>query len=233
MKPSAQIFFLLIIFPLFMHSCKKQAGPCTGNCATINANGSVINDITNSSAANVPVSLNWFKFSGITPQYEVIAILNSRDDGTFNFTSTIDTSYFKNGYSLLLSAGSNNEYMILGYSGLISKQIGAFDPNAFQGIQFDVFKKATLILQVHRIQSDSFQSFAIYHTVVGDINLYDYNIQSPQDVTQSTSEINVTTVADVFTTITALKTFSNGTNETTTDSIKCSANTSNTFVVNF
>ena len=234
MKFTYKILLTLITVSIFITSCKKQAPVCTGNCGTINANGSVLNKLTTTSASGVPVSLSWVKFVGGFSQSEVIATVNSKTDGSFNFTSNIDTTYFSNGYFLSLSVGKSNDYIILGYSGLIETRTYSFDQNAFQAKQFEVYKKANLKIKLHRTLNDNFQSYAITHSNVTDDFLYDYNVQSPQEVIdRNTSELNVVTVADVYTKIKTVKTFANGTSTITLDSVKCTTSSTSTYDVTF
>ena len=235
MKLTYKILLTILSLSFFINSCKKQAPVCTGNCGTINANGSVINKLTNTSAAGVPVSLNWTKFVGGFSQREVIATVNSKTDGSFNFSSNVDTTYFSKGYFLSLRVGSSNDYIILGYSGVIETRTYSFDQNAFQNKQFEVYKKANLKIKLHRTLNDSFQSYSISHSnVVDNFFLYDYNVQSPQEVIdRNTSELNVVTVADVYTKIKTVKTFANGTSTTTLDSVKCTTNSTSIYDVTF
>jgi hypothetical protein len=213
MKLADHILLPVLAVSFFMYSCEKHAPVCTGNCVAINANGSVVNKLTTTSAAGVPVSLSWVTFSGIFSQSELISKVFSQTDGSFNFTSHIDTGFFSKGYFLSLSVGSNKEYFILGYSGLIDTSEYSFNLNAFQDISFEVYKKANLIIKLLRTLTDDFQSYTITHAnVVDNFFLYDYNVQSPQEVIdKKTSEIDVTTVADVYTKIQTTKTFANGT----------------------
>jgi hypothetical protein len=235
MHQTAKLLLFILSSFLFFNSCKKQAPVCTGNCATINADGRVVNKLNNTSAAGVPVSLSWVKFVGGFSQSEVILTVKSQSDGKFNFTSSIDTTYFTKRYFLSLSAGSNDEYIILGYSGLISTRTYSFDPNAFHGIQLEVYKKANLKIKLNRTQNDNFKSFSISHSnVVDDVFLYDYNISSPQEVIdRNESELNVKTVADVYTKIKVIKAFPNGTSTTTVDSVRCTANSTCVYEVSF
>lgn len=56
----------------------------------------------------------------------------------------------------------------------------------------------------------------------------------PQEVIdRNTSEINIETVADVYTKIKTIKTFSNGASTTTLDSIKCTTNSTSNYDVSF
>ena len=235
MKRSSILLSTYLIFTLFNASCKKQAPACTGNCGTINANGDVINKLTNASAGGVPVLLSWVKFVGGFSQSEVLTTVNSKSDGTFNFTANVDTTYLSKGYFLSLNVNSNKEYIILGYSGLIETRTYSFDHNAFQNVQFEVYRKATLKINLHRTQTDNFQSFSISHSNVdNNFYIYDYNVQSPQEVTDiNKTEIDVLTVADVFTKIRVMKTSSSGTVNSTIDSIKCTTDGTNTYDVNF
>jgi hypothetical protein len=234
MKLTYKILLIILSVSFLVNSCKKQAPACTGNCKTINANGSVVNKLTTTSASGVPVSLSWVKFVGGFSQSEVIATVNSKTDGSFNFTSNIDTSYFSRGYFLSLSVGKSNNYIILGYSGLIETRIYSFDQNAFQNKQFEVYKKANLKIKLHRTLNDNFQSYAITHSNVTNDFLYDYNVQSPQEVIdRNTSELNVVTVADVYTKIKTVKTFANGTSTITLDSVKCTTNSTSIYDITF
>ena len=234
MKHNYKILLTLLLVSIFINSCKKQAPVCTGNCGTINANGTVLNKLTTTSASGVPVSLSWVKFVGGFSQSEVIATVNSKADGSFNFTSNIDTTYFSKGYFLSLSVGKSNDYIILGYSGLIETRTYSFDQNAFQNRQFEVYKKANLKIKLHRTLNDNFQSYALTHSNVTDFFLYDYNVQSPQEVIdRNTSEINVETVADVYTKIKTVKTFANGTSTVTLDSVKCTTSSLTNYDVTF
>jgi hypothetical protein len=235
MKLANNILLPVLAVSFFMSSCQKHAPICTGNCVTINANGSVVNKLTSTSASGVPVSLSWVTFSGIFSQSELISKLPSKTDGSFNFTSHIDTSYFSRGYYLSLSVGSSNEYIILTYSGLIRTNTYSLDLNAFQNIQFEVYKKANLKIKLHRTLNDNFQTYAIVHS---SIEYYtfdnDYYVESPQEVIdRNTSEIDVATVADVYTRIQTTKTFANGTSTITFDSVKCTSTTTSIYNVSF
>jgi|SRR5450631_398004 len=235
MKLADNILLPVLAVSFFINSCQKHAPVCTGNCVTINANGSVVNKLTTTSAAGVPVTLSWVKITGIFNESQLISKLYSKTDGSFDFTSHIDTTYFSKGYSLSLNVGSSNEYIILGYSGLIETRTYSFDQNAFQNIQFEVYKKANLKIKLHRTLNDNFQSYAITHSNVVDNDfLYDYNVQSPQEVIdKNTSEIDVATVADVYTKIKTTKTFANGTSTVTLDSVKCTSNSTSVYDVSF
>jgi hypothetical protein len=226
---------LIILTTFFINSCRKHAPKCAGNCAEINVSGKVINKLTNENAGNVPVTLCWSKFVGIASQSLDITTVKSNYDGSFNFNSNIDTAYFRNGYYLSLIVNSNRQFIILGYSGNISERIYSFDPNAFQNVQFEVFRKANLTLKLHRVQNDIFNAFSIKTSVVVD-NFYltQYSVRSPQEVVaRNTYEIDVSTVADVFTRIRLTKSFSNGTSTTTIDSIRCTTTSPNVYHVYF
>lgn len=234
MKHTYKILVTLFSIAFFINSCKKQFLSCSGNCGTINANGNVINKLTAESAAGVPVSLSWVKFAGGFSQSEVITTINSKFDGSFNFIANIDTTYFSKGYFLSLSVGKSNDYIILGYSGLIETRAYLYDQNVFQAKQFEVYKKANLKIRLRRTLNDNFKSYAITHSNVTNFFSHDYSVQSPQEVIdRNTNEINVETVADVFTKIKTIKTFANGTSIITLDSVKCTVNSPGVYDVVF
>jgi hypothetical protein len=227
-------FVLLFAFAcLISFSCKKRAPLCTGNCASITVSGKVIDKLTGTGAPNVAVSLNWsnsvWRLNDL-----VIGKVHSRNDGTFNFTTDIDTSYFSNRYWLSLYVDGNKQYLILGYSGLISLRTYSFNPSIFQGVQFEVYKEADLKIKLHRNQTDNFTNFSISHSdVVNGLFLYDYNVGSPKEVTDmNKTELNVSAVSGVFTKIRTMKT-SGGTTVTTIDSIKCTAGATSVYDVYF
>lgn len=233
MKLTYNLVLSVLALFVFISSCKK-APACKENCAVINANGKVINKLTATSAAGVPVSLSWVKFVGGFSQKQVITTVTSKADGSFNFSSNVDTGYFSNGYFLSLKAGSGNEYIILGYSGFVETRTYKFNQTAFQNIQFEVYKKAVLKITLNRALNDHFQSYSISHSNVTNDFLYDYNVQSPQEVIdRNVRVLNVVTVADVFTKIKTVKTFTNGTSIITLDSVKCIAGSSNVYNVTF
>lgn len=234
MNPICKIIITAISFSIFTTACKKQAPICTANCESINANGKVVNKLTAANAAGVPVSLSWIKFVGGFSQSKVITTVNSKTDGSFNFTQNIDTTYFSKGYFLSLRVGKSNDYIILGYSGLIETRTYVFDQNAFRAKLFEVYKKANLKLKLNRTLNDNFQSYAITYSNVADFYLHSYNVQSPQEVTnRNISEINIETVADVYTKIKTVKMFFNGTSTITLDSIKCTTNATSIYEINF
>ena len=233
MKHTYKVLVTLLSSSFFLSSCEKEAPRCTGNCETINIAGKVIDKLANTGATDVPVTLSWSR-SVYTSQNERINKVNSKSDGTFSFTSNIDTSYFSRGYSLSLYVNSNTQYSILGYSGLIALSSNIFNPNPFQNAQFEVYKKAKFKIRLHRTLNDNFLSYTISHSNVSDFFLSDYFVQSPQDViNQNTTELNVETVADVYTKIRTIKNLTNGTLIISLDSIKCTTNSTSTYDVTF
>ena len=236
MNQEPGLLCLFLLTALLFFSCERDAPECKGNCETMNANGRVINNLTGTGASGVPVKLSWSLGGGL-PRGDrlVIQTVNSDGNGAFNFTSSIDTTYFSKDYHLSLYVGDNDEYMILGYAGVNSKPSYAFDQSAFQNVQLEVYKKANLKIRLHRTQSDNFTSFIISHSNVDNyFFVIDYNVQSPQEVIdKKQSELNVNTVADVYTKIKVEKTFADGTSKVTIDSIKCTTNATSIYDVNF
>jgi hypothetical protein len=192
-----------------------------------------VNKLTGTAAVGVPVSLYWTKFVGTFPDDLIITTVNSKNDGSFDFTAHIDTTYFSQHYSLALRVNSNNEYFLLNY-GVIYKQTSTFDLNAFQNIQFEVYKKANLKLRLHRTASDNFQLYEVSHSNVVDGDFRgDYYNDNYQAALPNPNEVNVETVADVYTKIKTSKTSANGTITETLDSVKCTSTVTSTVDINF
>ncbi len=229
---------LFLALPVLLFaSCQKHAAACVANCGVIYAKGIVENGLTKAGAPNAPVTLSWGKFNGLIEQDEIIAKVSSKSDGSFGFSSSIDTTYFSKGYFLNLHVNSNNEYIILSYTGTISQRVDSFNSNALQNVQFVVFNEANLAIRMHRVQTDSFQTFTVSHSLklkntIGDsLSYYDFLGDSPAEI--HTSQINVSTVADIYTTITAVKMLNNDTTSLIVDSIKCVSGSLNVYDLYF
>lgn len=226
--------FTAVLFLFLLWSCEKQAPVCTGNCASITANGKVINNLSGDGAANIPVTLQWQRFVGLAQEQLVIESVMSSEAGEFDFSANIDTAYFRKGYELGLKVRSGGDYIILGSTGKIDARAYEYDTSAFHGITFDVFRKAKLIIRLHRVQTDDFKNFVISHGVFGGTNGYDYSVSSPKEVIDRNQyELNVNTVSDVYTKIKVEKIAINGTANVRVDSVRCSASGTTYFDVNF
>lgn len=225
MKFTNKAILLLSLLSILI-SCKK-APQCSGSCEDINSNGRVINKLTNTGAPNVPVTLIWLKDRGGIFNDEIIKKVLSKADGSFDFTSSIDTTYFSRGYRLALKVNDSKNFKILGYSGVINIISDTYNSNAFINTLFDVYKKAKLQININRTLNDNFINYQVQYSNVSDFFLNAYYLESSQSIHVKNKTIDIETVADIFTKIRVEKTFADGTKSVVVDSVKCT-NSSNT-----
>jgi hypothetical protein len=219
----------LISLLLVSISCKKQTAVCTGNCDLVNINGYLFNDASNSNAGVAPISLNWLKFTGIIFSQKNVSSINAKNDGTFNFSSNIDTTLFGQGYFLSIKVDDNDSYMTLPGNG--ANRMYNYNANGFTNLRLDVYPKTTLKIKLNRIQNDNFQYFQVAYYFVDNADFFPFEISSPQDINKT--ELDVPTSTDLYTKIRVTKTDSTGTSTMTIDSVKCIKNGTNNYTVNF
>jgi hypothetical protein len=132
---------------------------CTGNCDVVNINGYLFNDVSNSNAGVAPISLDWMKFTGLIFNQNNVSSISAKNDGTFNFSSNIDTTLFGQGYFLRLRVADNDSYMTLPDNG--ANRMYNYNANGFTNRRLDVYPKTILKIKLNRIQNDNFQYFAV------------------------------------------------------------------------
>ncbi len=221
--------YFLISLLLLSISCKKQIAVCTGNCDVVNINGYLFNGASNSNAGVAPISLDWQKFTGIIFSQKNVSSINAKSDGTFNFTSIIDTTLFEQGYFLSINVDDNNSYMTLPDNGV--NRMYNYNANGFTNLKLDVYPKTTLKIKLNRIQNDNFQYFAVSYYFIDNAEFFPFETSSPQDIYET--ELDVPTSTDLYTKIRVTKTSSTGTSTMTIDSIICTKNGPNNYTVNF
>ena len=223
-------FFLISL--LFVNiSCKKQTAVCTGNCDTINVNGYLFNNATNTNAGVAPISLDWVKFTGLIASRKNISSIKAKNDGTFDFSCNIDTAMFAQGYFLNVRVTDNDAYMTLPDHGANTERMYEYNSNGFANLRLDVYPKTILKINLNRIQNDNFKYFQISYYFVDDADFFPFEILSPADINKT--ELDVPTSTDLYTKIRITKTDSVGISTVTIDSIRCTKNGTNTYTINF
>lgn len=235
MKTGFDIFAVLLLVSLFLGSCRKQAPPCMGNCESIRATGRVTDGVTQAPVANIPVYLAWTRFVGLASKTEEISRTNTRQDGSYDFTSDIDTSYFSNGYSLMVKVDRSNDHMILFPEESYAFIQRRFDTTGLRNRDLHVYRKADLTIKLNKTETTLYTAFKVEHTSVPNTgSYYAYSLLTPSEISSpATRENKVATVADVYTKITIVKQFANGTRVITTDSLICRANAANMYTVSY
>jgi hypothetical protein len=221
----------LIFLLLATVSCKKQPAVCTGNCETINVNGYLFNNVTNTNATVAPVSLDWVKFTALISNRKNISVIQSKNDGTFDFSSNIDTTMFGQGYFLDLRVANNDSYMTLADNGTNNKRMYEYSPNGFTNLRLEVYPKTVLKINLNRTQNDNLKYLQIAYYFVDNAEFLPFETLSPGDINKT--ELDVPTSTDLYTKIRVTKTDSAGISTTTIDSIRCTNNGTNSYTINF
>ena len=151
--------FLSLISVCLLLSCKKQIVICTGNCYSLNVNGKVVNSLTNENAPNVPLVISRVKFVGIFSSSKTVQEFNSKQDGTFNISTGIDSTMFNDGYFLSLKVKDNKDYMTLPDKG--NNRLYDLSTNTLSNLFISVYPKTSLKIKLNRIQNDNFQYFSV------------------------------------------------------------------------
>ena len=217
---------LAILLSCLFFSCKKQNIVCTGNCYSLNVDGKVVNSLTNTVVADVPLIINQWRY---TVSRRTVDELSSNSAGIFNKDIRIDSTMFQNGYFLSLTVKENDNYMTLRDKGNI--RLYDLNSNTFSNSTITVYPKANLSIKLNRNQNDDFEYFQIVYYFVEHEEFFAFSILSPKDLDKK--ELIVPTSSDIFTKVRATKRNSNGVYTTTLDSIKCIKGGTNIYTVNF
>ena len=140
-------------------SCTIEYLPdCTsGSCVNVNIKGSVHVVPSGEKLNNKPVKIyfNGGMFGEFT--YNIVSGKTDKN-GEFNFNARIDTTHFNGSYRLYVAvSGLSDDYISerLKFSDDATYlSFGYFDENALKNIEFKLYKKAILTINVKRIQID-------------------------------------------------------------------------------
>ena len=223
---------LLLLFVLF--SCRKEVAieECSQNCATYNIKGKFYDAVNNVGFSNIPVELKWnyFRYCISCPRSRQVYSGRSDENGNFDFSINIDTTFF-NDYSLELTAPK-----ISNYFDLFSRSIYRNDLQNDSIIKVGYYPIGNLKLNLHRIETDSIIKMSISHIWKGIgtdeyINQLDYFGESPNLIIDSS--FNIETVADLSTKI-VIKIFKfNGNQTEIVDSIVCNRSATSILNMNY
>jgi hypothetical protein len=223
--------FIAAICVMFF-SCEKDQPECKGNCVSIRISGKVYDKTTGAGFKNIPVEVRWVSSRIGSIRYKVVEG-NTNADGSFNFTKTVDSLFFKD-YYLSVRTPIDTNYISIPVGGgfdFLEERFYSLDINAINQIKFEYYPKAFLKLALRRVQNDTLNHFNFgcffdskagfgYNTIIGQQNARDTTFM-------------IKTAADVFTKVTLRKVLSNGQVISTTDSIVCTTNGANTLNINF
>ena len=215
---------------------KKYSPNCkTGDCVELNSKVSLFVKPTGEALSNVSIevlfvsnSSNWAVALFTTP-YKVASGKTDKN-GVFNFKAKIDMTDFKD-YSLIVRIPEQKDYFFTDFvRGTINhdvrRKFNSYNEEALKSINFELYKKTKLKINLKKTQSDDFQKLNI-NPKFGN-NLYDvYSFSMTELIT--TENIQYETAANIYTKIIWWKIYKGGEQEYYIDSMICKPNIINEF----
>ncbi len=226
-----------IICTVLLVSCgKKELPNCAANCGNLTMSGTITDNSSNEPMGDVKVSLIFSQrdYCILCDSY-VVGSVNSKPDGTFDLSRSVDTTTFKQ-YYLNVIVYAPNGYIVtpdvLNPAYPPTPQVYylyyfSFDTVGMHPVNLNFYEKAYLSIHLHKNTTDSIAYFTVSHGFISSQSSEDYFAPGQSVPTDTT--LSVLTAANIFTKIEWDKNLSFGNTITTVDSIKCTQNRTNIF----
>lgn len=217
---------LIILISVVSLSCRKEIAieHCSQNCKTLNIKGKFYDGVNNIGFSNMPVELKWSYFRSciICPSAREIYSGRSDENGVFNFSIEVDSTFF-NDYSLQLSTPRVSNYFEL-----FPKNLSKEDLENDSLVNIDYYPIGNLKLNLQRVGTDSINKLSVSHfwkthSTGETIFRQDYFSESPNIFIDTL--LNIETVAEISTMVMVSVFYTNGNRTDISDSIVCSRNT--------
>jgi hypothetical protein len=229
-----------------MSSCVDETDlyDCRGNCVDVNITGKLYVKTDGTPVPNTPITVLWYHRRDPWSTKYRIATGNSKSDGTFSFNATIDSSFFKDYYVCIRTQVGDN-YLPLDYKddNLGEKEIYAVNINDLQNIKVEFYHKVDLTIHVLKTLNDTVSILGIEHgfdTDLHSISYIDYASYLDGSDSQMLNKLfAVKTASDIHTTIRWVKNYRSQLPSYSVvryfgkDSIVCTKNGKNVFVINY
>lgn len=131
---------------------------CDSNCYKLKVSGQIINNLTNNGIPDTRLTLSWDKVICFFCS-EKIDTTYSNNEGYYSFDVFIDTSYFTDGYFLLLQIPKESTY--LHYSDPFRNFIREVPDTTDNIINFYLQPAAKLEIHLNRIEKDTFNNMSV------------------------------------------------------------------------
>ena len=220
--------FLLLLIVISFFSCAKEDTNCIGKCAKITISGRVVDTPNQAGIANIPIKI--FLRSGgpgIGPVTKDIDVITSDKQGNFKTIINIDTSLFPN-YRLYIEPVLSELY-INPFGGQDYRNYDHFQKE-ITGVKFVLFHKTFLKIQLRNKQNETFNGFSLSYTFTNSL-LGTFDHRGPPPLKDTT--IIRETAADIYTRIFWSKIYVPGQISDFSDSIICSKDGDNIYVLNY
>jgi hypothetical protein len=132
--------FMIVVFAVFFIiacSCNRKAR-CKANCYPLRISGQVINGLTKEPVRGISFEVTWVIHSFINND-KPITKFSSGANGIFDLTVNIDTSLFREGYRIVLTANKTDKYRMEEYIGAMADSI---KPATFTDLHYFVYPKS-------------------------------------------------------------------------------------------
>ena len=215
------ILFFGFCLCFFLFSCEKEYKPNKESEHTINVNirGS-LNVIPSGEKLNdVPIEVIFKQ-----PWSNLKVASGKTKNGEFNFNVKIDTITFRD-YSLVISFTEPTDYIAPKNGD--EKRFFNYDEDGLKSINFGLYKKTTLTVNLNRTQIDDFRSLYIHRSFENNRDMYLYLFSASE--LKSGKTVQIETAADVYTYVIWEKSFNDGGRQLYFDSLVCKPNTNNIF----
>lgn len=218
---------LLFVLASLVISCRKES--CTGDCADVQFIGQVTDGSSKQGMAKVPVRVYWAHRSFcLFCSRKSIASTGTNSQGSFRFTATVDRAKFEH-YYLRVEAAIPAGY-IHAYSRderVVTELVSRYTPQV-NNINMVMYPKADLTIKLVKNQNDTFNYFTLKYAYSPTRKGIFHRSGALRD-----TAIQVTTAANMYTRIEWSKRYGPGQTKDFADSIRCSPNTNNVFILNY
>lgn len=220
--------FLLFLLVTSLFACAKDDVKCIGDCAKITISGQVVDTPNLTGIANIPIKI--FLRSGgpgMGTTTKDIDVITSDKQGNFKTTINIDTSLFPR-YKLYIESNAGENY-ISPFEGDEYVYYRHFQKDILS-VKFVLFDKAVLQIQLRNTQNETFNDFSLSYTFTTTLlGTFEHRGLPPLKDTTLFRE----TAANIYTRIFWSKTYAPGQMTYFSDSIICSKDGNNIYVLKY
>lgn len=242
MKANILIKWLIILISIrcLFISCVKEKEylpDCTtGNCIDVNIRGLLYVITSEEKINNIPIEVFFYKRTGEWyGEIQKIISGKTNKNGVFDFTVTIDTTFFED-YHLTVRVPHQKNYITFddnnSYHEYSTRSFYYYNKDMLQNVNFGFYKKATLSIILKRTQTEDFEYFDVNY-LFGNSPQHIAYIISGYDKTPNEIIQTVEVGADVQLKIWWLKVLKGGERNVETDSLICKQNSNNIFTINY
>jgi hypothetical protein len=236
-------FFACLLVLLFCPSCKKDLGPCTGNCQVVQFSGIAVDPGAQKPLAGLTVTVDMPRRKACTfcGDYQV-ASGKTGTDGTFDLSVKVDTTLVVSRYCTVSVQGPAGyiTYALPVGPGIeaapaspMNELVQPLDSTgAAPYAEYDFFQRVLLTVQLHRRSAILPSAPSLYLTFsMSTLSSSAWGLNETS--TNADTALTLYTGANVFTRINSSVFVTDSTTASQTDSIRCVPGGNNTVDINY